>query len=348
MKHQSKIMKTTFLIISMLLTQSMISQNLSKLYAEVSSAVVFIDIVSLDYSNVTANQNVDTEESLGSGVLISKDGLIWTASHVVQTAEQIRVEFTDGDIYEAEVIASNSIADVALIKIKDSFLLKEKKVATIGDSDKVEIGQDIFLVGAPHGFKQSLSKGIISGRYIPESLSNDFESVEFFQTDAAINPGNSGGPMFNMKGEVVGIASRIYTTTGGFDGIGFAVTSNIARDFLSKESNLWTGMESLLLSKEMARILNVPQESGLLILQVSSKGAAAKIGLIGGFIPSIVGDREILLGGDIILEIAGVKFIDIDAPYKIKEKLKSIKKGEKVSIVILRGGAIAKAEFEKQ
>jgi len=348
MNNHVKIIRPVILIVSFLISQAMISQDLSKLYAEVSSSVVFIDIVSLDYTNTTTSQDANAEESLGSGVLISEDGLIWTASHVVQTAEQILVEFTDGDVYEAEVIASNSIADVALIKIKENFLLKNKKIADIGDSDKVEIGQDIFLVGAPHGFKQSLSKGIISGRYIPENLSNDFEEIEFFQTDAAINPGNSGGPMFNMKGEVVGIASRIYTTSGGFDGIGFAVTSNKAKEFLSKESNLWTGMESVILSKEMARLLNVPQESGLLILQVSSKGAAAKIGLIGGYIPSIIGDRELLLGGDIILEIAGVKFVDLDASFKVKEKLKSVKKGDKVSIMILRGGAIAKAEFEKQ
>ena len=107
--------------------------------------------------------------------------MIWTASHVIQHAEKIKVEFLDGDIYEAEVIASDPNADVALLKITSDFEIKNKTVAVIGDSDKTEVGEDIFVIGAPHGFKQSLSKGIVSGRYSPESLSNDFDTVEFLQ-----------------------------------------------------------------------------------------------------------------------------------------------------------------------
>ena len=213
------------------------AQQLSKLFKNVSSAVVFIEIESFDYSQMTLDPESISSESLGSGVLISPEGLIWTAAHVVQAAELIRVEFNDGDVYEAEVLISNPNADVALIKIKEGFQLKNKSVATIADSDSVEIGDDIFIIGAPHGLKQSLSKGIISGRFTPDNLSNDFETVEFLQTDAAINPGNSGGPMFNMNGDVVGIASRIYSKSGGFEGIGFAISSNVAKKILSKKEN---------------------------------------------------------------------------------------------------------------
>jgi len=213
------------------------AQDLSKLYKKVSSSVVYINIESYDYSDVLFSQQVRKEESLGSGVLIAEEGLIWTAAHVIQASEKITVEFTDGDVYEAEVISSDTNADVALIKVKDSFQLKEKNIAKIGDSDKVQIGDNVFIIGAPYGFKQSLSKGIISGKYSPENLSNRFEKVDFFQTDASINPGNSGGPMYNMKGEIVGIASRIYTVSGGFDGIGFAVTSNVANKVLANREN---------------------------------------------------------------------------------------------------------------
>ena len=324
------------------------AQQLSKLFKNVSSAVVFIEIESFDYSQMTLDPESISSESLGSGVLISPEGLIWTAAHVVQAAELIRVEFNDGDVYEAEVLISNPNADVALIKIKEGFQLKNKSVAAIADSDSVEIGDDIFIIGAPHGLKQSLSKGIISGRFTPDNLSNDFETVEFLQTDAAINPGNSGGPMFNMNGDVVGIASRIYSKSGGFEGIGFAISSNVAKKILSKKENLWTGMESLLLTKELAYLLNVPQQSGLLVLSVSSKGAGALLGLKGGIIPAQIGGKEILLGGDVILEIAGIKFEHKNSAYLIKKKMATYAKGDKVSITILRGGEQINAHFPKQ
>ncbi|MDG1804958.1 trypsin-like peptidase domain-containing protein [Flavicella sp.] len=322
------------------------AQDLSKLYKKVSSSVVYINIESYDYSDVLFSQQVRKEESLGSGVLIAEEGLIWTAAHVIQASEKITVEFTDGDVYEAEVISSDTNADVALIKVKDSFQLKEKNIAKIGDSDKVQIGDNVFIIGAPHGFKQSLSKGIISGKYSPENLSNRFEKVDFFQTDASINPGNSGGPMFNMKGEIVGIASRIYTVSGGFDGIGFAVTSNVANKILANREN-WSGFESMVLSPELAALLNLPQQGGILITKVSTQGKAGKLGLMGGFVPVVIAGQELLLGGDIILEIAGVKILDHSSLELVQERLINTKDGEKVSIVILRQGQVVSTTYDK-
>lgn len=336
--------KIVFLLLFVAVGMS--AQDLSKLYKKVSSSVVYINIESFDYSEVIFSQQVRKQESLGSGVLIGKEGLIWTAAHVIQASEKITVEFTDGDIYEAEVVSSDMNADVALIKVIDSFQLKKKEIAKVGDSDNVKIGDDIFIIGAPHGFKQSLSKGIISGRYTPENLSNRFEKVNFFQTDASINPGNSGGPMFNMKGEIVGIASRIYTTSGGFDGIGFAVTSNIANKVLKNGHN-WSGFESLVLSPELSALLNVPQNGGILITKVSTKGKAGKLGLVGGFIPVTIAGQEILLGGDIILEIAGLKIEGPSSLELVEERLLSIKEGTKVSIVILRQGQIVSTTYDK-
>ena len=262
-------MKNIYLVLFLFSIGFTNSQNLEDLYKKVNSSVVYIEIVSYDYSNLIIDQSISEASSSGSGVLMSEDGLIWTASHVVQSAEEIKVEFNDGDIYEAEVITSNPNADVALIRIKGDFRLRNKFIPVIGNSDNVNVGQDICLIGAPYGFKQSLSKGVISGKFNPENLSNAFETVEFLQTDAAINPGNSGGPMFNNNGEVIGIASRIYSVSGGFDGIGFAISSNTAKKLLSAKTSLWTGMESMFLSPEIAGILNVPQESGMLILQLS-------------------------------------------------------------------------------
>ncbi|MCL6272892.1 trypsin-like peptidase domain-containing protein [Muricauda sp. 2012CJ35-5] len=324
------------------------TQNLAQLYKKVSSAVVVINVESVAPDGEGSSFQMALAASQGSGVLVNSEGLIWTAAHVIQSAESITVDFLDGDSYPAEVIASNPMSDVAIIKVSGTFELKEKKIATIGDSDKVEIGEDIFVIGAPHGFKQSLSRGILSGRYIPDKLSNDFEQIEFLQTDAAINPGNSGGPLYNMKGEVIGIASSIYTTSGGFDGIGFVAPSNSVKNLMDSSNGPWTGMETLLLNEELTRILNVPQKSGLLVISISSKGSAGKLGLRGGYIPAVINGNQLLLGGDIIMEVAGIKFEDKNSRSLIKQKLASYKTGDLIPIVILRNGQIGAAQFQKQ
>ncbi len=324
------------------------TQNLPELFNEVKSSVIVIDVLSINPIPKEDNLTLGAKSAQGSGVLISEDGLIWTASHVVQSAEIVRVEFLDGDVYEAQVLSSNTLADVALLKIKKKFKLKDKKVAPIGNSDELKIGEDVFVVGAPLRLKQSLSKGILSGRHIPEGLSNDFVKVEFLQTDAAINSGNSGGPMFNMKGEVVGITSRIYSSSGGFNGIGFAVSSNIAKKLLMDEPNLWTGMESILVTGDPAKALNIPQESGLLVFKLSSKGAASKLGLKSGTIPAKINETELLIGGDIILNFADIKVEGTNFQTLIKQKLETLIKGDKFLITILRTGKIEVAELTKQ
>ena len=323
------------------------SQSLAELYKEVNSSVVVIDIISVSPEKSGDEIELVAQQSQGSGVLISPEGLIWTAAHVVQSAEEVQIEFLDGDIYQGEVLTSNEEADVALVRISGNFQLKNKKVAKIGDSDKVQVGEDVFVLGAPHGFKQSLSRGILSGRFSPEGLMNDFVKIEFLQTDASINPGNSGGPMFNMKGEVIGIASRIYTNSGGFEGIGFVMSSNVANKLLMEEASIWGGMESLLLTGSMAAALNVPQESGLLVMNVSSKGAAGQLGIQGGYIPAIIDGIELMIGGDVILEMAGIRIKDVNSLFEIRKKIASIPAGKDITMTILRNGKVGQGKFEK-
>lgn len=323
------------------------AQDLADLYKKINSSVVVIDIVTVAPETTGTGIELVAQASQGSGVLISRDGLIWTAAHVVGSAEEVQIEFLDGDVYEGEVLTSNEHADVALVKILGDFQLKKKAVARIGDSDKLSIGEDVFVLGAPHGFKQSLSRGILSGRFSPDQLANDFIEIEFLQTDAAINPGNSGGPMFNMAGEVVGIASRIYTNSGGFEGIGFAMSSNVANELLMKDAALWSGMESMLLQGELAVALNVPQESGLLITALSSKGAASQLGLRPGYLQANIEGLDLIIGGDIILEMAGIKITDVNSLFKIRQKISEVQSGEEISMTILRNGKVGKGSFTK-
>jgi len=335
-------------LIMFLFVSGAYSQSLSKLYKEVKNSVVSIDIVKYDYTRVIKGRGIAAESSIGSGVLVSEDGLIWTAEHVISSAEEIKVEFSNGERFNAEVIKSDTNVDIALIKIIGDFNLKDKRVAKIGESDKLEIGEDIFVIGAPFGFKQTLSRGILSGRYLPKQLNNNFQKIEYLQSDAAINPGNSGGPIFNMKGEVVGIASWILSKSGGFNGVSFGISSNVVKEVLNNKNEDWAGIESLFLTKEMSRILNVPQKSGVLITKVSSKGTAFKIGLKGGFVPAKIGGVDILLGGDVILEIAGIRLEDRNALVELDKKMKSINVGESFEIIILRQGGISKRSVTKE
>lgn len=316
------------------------SQNLANLYKKVNSSIVVIKTINNVSAGSGDKQKVQTAGGLGSGVLISNDGLIWTASHVVHSADKVAVKFNDGDVYEAEVLSSNPLADVALIKVESGFELKEKHIAIIGNSDEVLVGEDIFVIGAPLGVEQTLTKGIVSGRISTEEIGNDFAEVEYLQTDAAINQGNSGGPMFNMKGQVIGIASFILSQSGSSAGLGFGTTSNVAKKVLMDQPNLWTGMEFLILSNELAEAFNLPQEAGLLVLSVTSTGLGSKMGLRGGYINAVIDGKELLIGGDIILEIAGIKLNSPEGISKLQKRMISFQKGESYLVKYLRAGEV--------
>ena len=328
--------------LSLILFISMVSfsQNLSNLYKKVNSSVVVIKTISTTNAGSGNHKKVTTGSGLGSGVLISDEGLIWTASHVVHSADKVAVKFNDGDIYEAEVLSSNPLADVALIKVQGDFQLKQKHIAIVGNSDEVLVGEDIFVIGAPLGVEQTLTRGIISGRISPEKIGNDFSQVEYLQTDAAINQGNSGGPMFNMKGQVIGIASFILSQSGSSAGLGFGTTSNVAKKVLMDQPNLWTGMEFLILSDELADVFNLPQEAGLLVLSVTSKGLGNKMGLRGGYMKAVIEGQELLIGGDIILEVAGIQLNSAEGMKNLRNKMTTFKKGETYLVKYLRAGEV--------
>lgn len=324
------------------------SQNLPELYDRVHSSIVVIKTISTESAGMGDKQKVNTSEGLGSGVLVSKDGSIWTASHVVHSAERVIVKFTDGDVYEATVVSSSPTSDVALIKIGPTFKVRKKHVATIGDSDKVRIGEDIFVIGSPLGIEQTLSRGIVSGRMTKDGFSDSFQPVEFIQTDAAINPGNSGGPMFNMKGEIIGIASFIMSQSGGFDGIGFGAASNVAQTILMEQASMWSGMETIFIQGELAKVFNLPQAGGVLVQSVTSKGLGNIIGLRGGYINATIEGKPLLVGGDILLEIAGIPLIGSEEILSLREEILSTKKGQSFNVKFLREGMIYNKEVTKE
>jgi len=213
--------------------------------------------------------------------------------------------------------------------------------ARIGDSDKVEVADQVFVVGAPYGISETLSVGYVSARRTSRAEPGDSASVELFQTDAAIAPGNSGGPMFNMQGEVIGIVSRIVSRSGGSEGIGFAVTSNAAKEILLDAPPIWTGVSVVPLSGDLARVLNLPQPAGLLVMHAAEDSPGAQMGLRAGTTPAVVGGVNLTLGGDIILAVAGMPIEANAANYRrIRDRLRRAQPGEQIPIVVLRSGRI--------
>lgn len=218
-------------------------RTLSDLFRSVDPAVVEIATVQQVAADEGPARRVKSG-GLGSGFLVSADGRIMTAAHVVQVADEVAVRFVTGDVVTARVLASDPSADVALIQAES--VPEGISPAQLGNSSDAAIGDQIFVIGAPYGIAHSLSVGHISGRRTPTQLFGGYEQVELLQTDAAINQGNSGGPMFNMRGEVIGIVSHIFSTTGGSMGLGFVVTANLAMRVLIDEPTAWTGIDGVL------------------------------------------------------------------------------------------------------
>ncbi|MEN8156488.1 MAG: trypsin-like peptidase domain-containing protein [Bacteroidota bacterium] len=331
-------MKKTILISALvLMAQIITAQDLADLFETNKHSVVTI-YVAQDVSTGTGDPKTFTSSmGLGSGVLI-RENMILTASHVVVDAEAIMVQFYDGETIAAETYRVSRIADVAVIKLKKR--PRHAKVAVIGESDKTRIGEEVFIVGAPMGLPYSLSRGVISGRHAEKKTTGDGKMLEFFQTDAAINTGNSGGPMYNYKGEVIGIVSSILTRSGGFEGIGFAATSEVAKSLLTARSSKYFGIEAMVLPYEFARILNVPQESGWLVQHVVKDSPAGKIGMKGGYLKVVIQEEEILLGGDIILQVDEIRITGEESIMKLFDYLDSIESSMTHQIKVLRAGEV--------
>jgi serine protease Do len=238
---------------------------------------------------------------LGSGVLISSSGLVLTAAHVVYGSDEIRLKTFDGREFSAGLLFSENSADIALIRIIDP--PSGLKHAELGDSDRLAVGQMAYAIGSPYGLENSFSAGHISGIRDFDRYYDGTIRARFLQTDAAINLGNSGGPVLNSKGQVIGIASQILTLTGGFQGIGFVVPINTAKELLSLKDRVWLGIEGIYLNREgVSKILNQDLTGGLLIERVAKGSPADRAGLMGGSVPAQMLGRNFMLGGDLILE----------------------------------------------
>ena len=260
-----------------------------------------------------------TPQSLGSGFIISPDGYILTNHHVVKGAEQVLVRLSDRRELEAEIIGSDERSDIALLKIDASNL----SVVKFGDSSKLEAGEWVLAIGSPFGFDHTVTAGIVSAT--GRALENE-TYVPFIQTDVAINPGNSGGPLFNLKGEVVGINSQIYTRSGGFMGLSFAIPIDVAMN-VSKQlksdgfvTRGWLGVVIQEVNKDLAESFGLDKPAGALVAKVLPDSPAEAAGL---------------QDGDIILKFNGQSInLSSDLPHQVGRVIP----GSTVNLDVIRAG----------
>lgn len=265
----------------------------------------------------------------GSGFIIDPNGIILTNNHVVDGADEVTVHLTDKREFKAKVLGTDPKTDIAVIKIEG----KDLPVVKLGKSENVKVGEWVAAIGAPFGLDNTVTAGIVSAksRNLP-----DEQFVPFIQTDVAVNPGNSGGPLFNMKGEVIGINSQIFSTSGGFMGLSFAIPIDLAvqiKDELMKNGKVSRGRLGILmqqLTPELAKSFNLKEAKGALIAQIEKDGPADKAGL-----------RD----GDIVIEYNGKPIADIrelsqavaSTKPGAKVKVKAMREGKSVSLVIVVG-----------
>ena len=258
-------------------------------------------------------------QSLGSGFIISADGYVLTNNHVVADADEIIVRLSDRSELEAKLIGADPRTDVALLKVEGKGL----PILKLGKSDDLKVGEWVLAIGSPFGFDHSATAGIVSAK--GRSLPNE-SYVPFIQTDVAINPGNSGGPLFNLDGEVVGINSQIFTRSGGFMGLSFAIPIDVAMDVATqlkssgKVSRGWLGVVIQEVNKDLAESFGLEKPAGALVAQVLQDGPAAKGGL---------------QVGDVILSLNGQSIVmSADLPHLVG----ALKAGDKAELDVVREG----------
>jgi S1-C subfamily serine protease len=307
------------------------------IYQKASPAVVNITSVALA---MDVFANIVPEQGTGSGVILTPDGYILTNAHVVEDAQRLEVTLLDGKTYKARLVGGDISKDVALLKIDPG----AEKLPTIqmGNSDDLQVGQMVYAIGNPFGLNSTLTTGVISslGRTLKAQNGRLIEGV--IQTDAAINPGNSGGPLLNSAGQVIGINTAIFSPSGSSAGIGFAIPSNsarrIAQDLISMGRIVrpYLGVEiALEVTPGLAQALELPVKRGLMISRVVPGSPAAQAGLQPAKKALVIGNRRILLGGDIITAYDGRPAESAD---RFMNYIESKRPGETLILNVMRDG----------
>ena len=290
---------------------------------------------------IQVDRNGQNTGSVGSGFVYDNLGHIITNAHVVDGATKATVTFLDGSQYDAEIIGTDKFTDIAVIKVNEKPRLLHP--LQIGDSSQLHVGEHVAAIGNPFGLSGSMTSGIVSqmGRLLPTQDSG-FSIPDVIQTDAAINPGNSGGPLLNLRGEVVGINTAIQSMSGEFSGIGFAIPSNTAIKIVpsliedGEYYHPWIGISGRDIDPELARVLELKDAKGFLIITVVDGSPADKAGLKGMTATQVIDGKEYPADGDIIISVDDKEVRKISDILIHLQREKSV--GDTMVLGVLRDG----------
>ena len=323
------------------------TQTLSELFKNVEKSVVQISSEDETTSELLGAR-------LGSGFVYDTNGHVITNNHVTAGGKNLHITFSDGTIYTGKVVGSDPHSDLAVLLIDDVPKTKLFPLK-LGNSSNLIVGETVAAVGNPFGLSGSLTEGIVSGlgRLLPstpvpstpenifgtDSRVASFSIPDIIQTDAAINPGNSGGPLLNLNGEVIGINSAIFSNTGVYAGVGFAIPSNTLKKVIPElmkngsYQHPWLGITGVDVTPDIAQKMNLTEARGFLVIDVNSNGPADKAGIRGGYIVEIINNTQYRLGGDVIV---GIDNKTINSVSDITNYLMNKKEGDIVKLQIFR------------
>ncbi|MBI2228684.1 MAG: trypsin-like peptidase domain-containing protein [Deltaproteobacteria bacterium] len=310
----------------------------SEIFREVSPAVVSVTALSIDPFRLRDR----VIPNVGSGLIIEQTGLILTNAHIVYGSKAVAVTTGEQRTISAKVLGLDLILDVAAVQL--ALPVQGLPVVKLGDSDALQIGDDVIAIGYPFGLGQTATRGVVSGlkRVLPRSPMSWL--APFIQTDVAINPGNSGGPLVNRCGEVVGINTLVLR---GAENVSFAVPINIAKRAVpqliqhGRVIRAWHGINGKLVDARLRALLRVPLVDGFLIETIEPGSPAEKAGLQGGTFPLRIGPEEFLLGGDIITKVNNQALTGMEVVLRV---VNSLNVGDKVTLEYFRGGRISSIE----
>jgi S1-C subfamily serine protease len=302
------------------------------------------------FSNPFGLPGAEVQRALGSGFVIDKAGYIVTNYHVVSEAQSVQVSFSNSDTMKAKIVGKDPFTDIALLKVEATS--RALKPLELGNSDAVEVGDQVAAIGNPFGYDRSITLGIVSALQRSLTAPNGSPIDHVIQTDAALNHGNSGGPLLNNQGQVIGVSSAISTGDTGSEGnvgIGFAIPINTVRDVIAelkqhgRVDHPYLGVVGHPISAQIAKVFNLPAQRGVLVERVIPGSGAERAGLHGGTDQVVYQGESYLLGGDLLVKAGG---IDVSSTERLREIVAERKPGDSLQVEYFRGTELRTADIK--
>jgi S1-C subfamily serine protease len=322
------------------------TMTLPQIFNKTENSVVQITSTSpISNSLVIRNgeQIPQNDVALGSGFVYDQDGHILTNYHVISDPNSVEVTFVDGDSYSAKVIGQDPYSDIAVLQITDDGFQKQIPPLKAANSSALQVGEQVIAIGNPFGLSGTLTSGVISqmGRVLPNDITG-YSISNIIQTDAAINPGNSGGPLLNTRGEMVGVNTAIFSNTGVYSGVGFAIPSNMVQKVVSSllkngsYEHPYMGITGITVSPEISNATHLNDTKGILVVDITADSPADKAGIRGGDVLTTVDGQDIRLGGDIIAAVDNQSVRAMEDLLSYLEEQKAV--GDNIELSVIRDG----------